>query len=110
MGTRAWPLIPNRPFEKAIEHYRQIADSGTDALRMAADRHPALLAKFQREGIEIAEKTNDRPSGIDGDPLAAQAFELLAEGIRAREGVSRTEAMRRAARQRPDLLEAYRCS
>ena len=34
-------------------------------------------------------------------------FNLIVDGIAERDGVSRVEAMRRAARQEPEAFEAY---
>ncbi len=90
-------------FEDAVEHLKTIHGcSGTEALRKAADAHPRLLEAYQKAGA-VSSRPNFEKAAR---PLDVQRFNLIVDGIAERDGVSRVEAMRRAAREKPEAFRA----
>ncbi len=91
-------------FDEAVEHLKTIHGcSGTEALRKAADAHPRLLEAYQKAGA-VASRPNFEKAAR---PQAVQRFNLIVDGIAERDGVSRLEALRQAARTHPTEFQAY---
>lgn len=93
-------------FEEAVQHLKKLHGlSGTRAMEQAAREHPSLLAKYNEAGEEAVAKAADnaRPRGR---PKEVQDFDLIVEGIRARDKVSRRVAMERARRENPEAFRA----
>ncbi len=94
-------------FEDAVEHLKTIHGcSGTEALRKAADAHPTLLDAYQKAGA-VSSRPNFEKAAR---PLDVPQFNLIVDGIAERDGVSRVEAMRRAARQEPEAFRRYQAA
>ncbi len=88
-------------FEEACEAIRKAEGcSGTEALRMARDAHPGLLAAYQKAGA-----VSSRPDFTKAArPLDVQRFNLIVDGIAERDGVSR-RARPRHAKRSPDAID-----
>jgi hypothetical protein len=76
--------------------------SGTQALVAAREGYPALFKSYQESEAEL---------GLD-TPVAKSesvlAFEKAIDNVQLRDRCTRTDAMRKAALENPEALEAYR--
>lgn len=92
-------------FDAAVAHIRQIEKcSGTEAMQRARLEHPALVEKHNAEAHDIARKATGDIALAKSRPRAQEDFNLVVSGLVERLGISRSEAMRRARRENPDLF------
>lgn len=114
MQTRPHKTTRSEPrafpsYEAAVRHLREVHNlSGCDAMAKARKEHPDAFAKYQREGEAMVAKAAEQAEKARGKPREVEAFELLIESIRERDGVSRRTAMERARKANPALFAAYR--
>jgi hypothetical protein len=95
------PVPPPGPksFEEAVNAiHKRDGEPRCNAMSKAASEFPALLEKYQCEGIKLVEEARPEP--------IRKADAVMA--IRSRDGCSNIEAMGRAADEHPAELKAYR--
>lgn len=87
-------------FGAAVDRYRAQGFAGTEAMHLAATRHPDLLAKYQQ---------GEAPPEPEPVPVskAGLAWDSLVDSIAKDDGVPRSEAMRRARREHPAVFKAF---
>jgi len=110
----------NQPtsFQQAVWALEREGYSGTEALHLAASRHPTLLKQYNAEGIEKAARsmpTAAMPAHRGGRlPLtppperrrAVDEFHAIVATLAAG-GLSKTAALREARRRHPEAFQRY---
>jgi hypothetical protein len=96
------PPVSFALFEEACAFLKARGASGTEAMSKARFAHPELFAEYQAKGAEPTEKVAPRQR-----PLAVQQFDALVTAIVERDGVKRSEAMRKARREHKAAFEDY---
>ena len=93
--------------EGAMQFLREQGMTKLAAMEKAAGRHPELVTKFNAQGAEIAKAAADAEAAKRQMPRAVEDFEMIASGIRERDGCSAHVALERARKEHPEKFKAY---
>lgn len=78
-----------------------------NAMTQAANQNPDLVAKYQREGEQVAKAAADEVAKVRAAPPAVAAFEKRVGEVMGRDKVGRLSALEKAQAEFPDEFEAY---
>ena len=95
-------------FEDAVAHLGKLHGfKGTEAMSMAAQRFPDLLKQYNEEGRQQLEKAAQDAAKARAKSKEVTDFEMIVDAVAERDGVSRTVAMERARKEKPERFRAY---